>query len=466
MLIPPQMLVTWYKQGGFLVVACLGPPKLSLLSKSQSIEVNLTMPFLPKKRNSNHTKTIFHAYSDLIYNIVLFKEGKREQDQRVTGKDGNSIYVFEHLMLNTNYCVEAQIYRLNSECRPSVILCTRIQDDIREYLWIVPLVIVLVMVMLAFGIVMQTLILNLFSSSIPKTLTILSEDLHINLNYKMKEYNQEEDHISFLSVSDLEEAETKNRVQLLPENDAVDAEESVCYHRNEFGLGHQDNEAYSRSSTETDILEDRQTEDNSGFSESLKDCYSKNIDYENGLKPEIPLSAKLNSELDSGLLETISFPNYDKAQYAGTRGYDGGSLNYTENMKNNVVGVTWESIMDVQCNIPLSSVKLAAIEELALKYSDFDDKDIDITEERSTGSLCRNSNEVIDCCEYNTNDLHDYGPLNQETFQSSKRTGMDDPGYESYPKIGSSECVPASGYETRQALPNFKCTSRELGLET
>ncbi|XP_078067824.1 interferon alpha/beta receptor 2-like [Mustelus asterias] len=188
----------------------LGPPLINITSHVQTINITLDMPLTPHK-DKDESMTVQNIDSTLIYILTLLdKDGKRLALDTVRPDDsGKGYYQFENLKSKSTYCVSARFWSAaNKHTKDSVKLCTITSPQNADILWIALLIAVLVFIGGASLCCVVVWMLREFTylcfaeSKLPKSLAIISEDLHVDLHCKELDENLEGDHISFITHDD------------------------------------------------------------------------------------------------------------------------------------------------------------------------------------------------------------------------------------------------------------------------
>ncbi|XP_051877940.1 uncharacterized protein LOC127573605 isoform X2 [Pristis pectinata] len=190
----------------------LGPPIINVKSNIQTIEVTLDMPLTPhKQRHNNKLKTLKDIDPHLIYIVILVdKNGKEYTNGKVKpDKLGKGYYLFENLKSSFTYCVVARFESLlNIYMKDSRKICITTSPKSTDILWIAPLIAATVFIIGVIGtgimiwMLKEFICLHLVQSQLPKSLVLLSQDLHVNLQCQELEENPENDHISFITQND------------------------------------------------------------------------------------------------------------------------------------------------------------------------------------------------------------------------------------------------------------------------
>ncbi|XP_067903824.1 interleukin-20 receptor subunit alpha-like [Heterodontus francisci] len=228
----------------------LGPPIINVRSNNQIIEVTLDMPLTPHKRKDNDKLKKVNDIDRLLTYIVILldKDSKQYANVKVeTDKLGKGYYRFENLKPKFTYCVVAKLESAqNRHTKDSTKICRTTSTQNADMLWIAPLIAVIIVIAgtIIVGIMIWMLkeftCLHLARSQLPKSLIIISEDLHVNLQCQELDKNPEGDHISFIlhdaSSNDYQlkcqSTDLTTKLQLNSRISVTDTDESIFYQSN------------------------------------------------------------------------------------------------------------------------------------------------------------------------------------------------------------------------------------------
>ncbi|XP_041051957.1 uncharacterized protein LOC121282330 isoform X2 [Carcharodon carcharias] len=345
----------------------LGPPIINVTSNNQTIEVTLDMPLTPHKDN-NKPKKVNNIDQSLIYIVTLLDKDNKEYafDKVAPDESGKGYYQFENLKPKFTYCVVAKFgSTANHHTKDSRKICATMLPKNADMMWIAPLTAVLVFIagtiicIVVIWILKEFAHLLLTQSQLPKSLVIISEDLHVNLHCNEMGENLEGDHISFLTQDDrsndyqlkFQSSYLASKVQHTSHNCVTDADESTFYQSNGLSIkGYEHNSLMK----ETDICMYRGIGGPLPYRQSsIENRDSESPSQQNS--PAIPVSYNLQHQQLSSLKDTEE-----------TR-----SSNVDENnpmLKNLLHGLdTWQKIQVETTSaefwkwedVPLSSVKLS-----------------------------------------------------------------------------------------------------------
>ncbi|XP_072361281.1 interleukin-20 receptor subunit alpha-like isoform X2 [Scyliorhinus torazame] len=228
----------------------LGPPIVNVTSNIQTIKITLDMPLTPHKDNDK-PMTVKGIDLSLIYIVTLLdKDGKElALDKVEPDESGKGVYQFKNLKTKSTYCVTATfLSTTNKNTKDSRKICTTTSPQNADILWIAPLIAVLVFI--ASTIICSFVIwmlkefahLHLTQSKLPKSLIIISEDLHVDLHCKELDENPEGDHISFITYDDRsnsyllerQSADLDSKLEHTSHDCAKDTAESIFYECNDL----------------------------------------------------------------------------------------------------------------------------------------------------------------------------------------------------------------------------------------
>ncbi|XP_069749857.1 interleukin-10 receptor subunit beta-like [Narcine bancroftii] len=191
----------------------LGPPIMNVTSNLQTIEVSLDMPVTPQKhRNDSKLKALMDIDPHLIYIIILVDKKDQEYANVKVIPDrrsGKGYYLFENLKPNFIYCVVASFESLiNFNLKNDKKICVSTSTQNTDILWLAPLIAagIFIIGVIVTGILIWLLkeftYLHFVQSQLPKSLVIISQDFHVNLQCQELDENLEDDHLSFIAHDD------------------------------------------------------------------------------------------------------------------------------------------------------------------------------------------------------------------------------------------------------------------------
>ncbi|XP_059832389.1 interleukin-10 receptor subunit beta-like [Hypanus sabinus] len=338
----------------------LGPPIIHVKNNIQTIEVMLDMPLTPHKQGDNKLKILKDIDPHLIYIVILFdKNGKHYMDAKIEpDKLGKGYYLFKNLKPNFTYCVVARFESLlNIHLKDSKKICLTISPQNTDIMWIAPLIAAAVFILGVIGagfmicILKEFTYLHLVQTPLPKSLVIISQDLHVNLQCQELDENPEDDHISFITQDDhsSDYYRRSQRVELAA-SFTDDMNEHLCYQSNGLKCeGYECNSLLQRKDSCSDS-------DNVRLPSSLqpptenKGC----ANYTQNLSPGDPASFHLQYQKFSGVQNTnkASSNNSTEEAAAPEAVHHFGTV---QEIKMEITDVEFWNCSDV----PLSSVKLS-----------------------------------------------------------------------------------------------------------
>ncbi|XP_060688190.1 uncharacterized protein LOC132820218 [Hemiscyllium ocellatum] len=231
----------------------LGPPIINVTSNNQIIEVSLDMPLIPQKDNEK-LNTLKNIYTDVKYVIILHSKDGSEYESEIVRPDdsGKGYFKFNKLKPMVTYCVTTRLETMtNPNMRNSRKICITTSPQSTNVKWIGPMVAALLLIAGAFTIALVIWLLKDFAclclakSQLPKSLAIISEELHVHLQCKESNENPEGDHISFLTNDEtsndyqlkFQSTDPAQNLQLTTTDCSTDMSENVSYLSNSFSSG-------------------------------------------------------------------------------------------------------------------------------------------------------------------------------------------------------------------------------------
>ncbi|XP_072450799.1 uncharacterized protein [Chiloscyllium punctatum] len=435
----------------------LGPPIINVTSNNQIIEVSLDMPLTPQKDNKK-LKTVKNIDNSLKYIIILLsKDGSEYVSETVWPDDsGKGYFKFNNLKPKFTYCVTTRFDSIsNPNTKNSRKICTTTSPQNTNIMWIAPMVAALlliagaVIITLVIWLLKQFTCLCLAKSQLPKSLAIISEELHVNLQCKESNENPEGDHISFLLNDEtsndyqlkFQSTDPAQNLQLTTTNCSTDMGENASYQSNSFNSGSYECNCLPFSNNEPDACTYRTVGDLPNYlTSSFEDRNSTSITQQNS--PESPMLHNVQSW--SSLRddkEARSSNALENDPIGKTLQYNFSSFQETQVEPMSIE--LWKS-----ADVPLSTVKLCFNDD-----SDKDDSDVDAYGD-GISNLLKTKDLCSQCtCDLTTADDQTRNSNLEDQEQFTKFTQfINDNEFQGLGKkptfhTSPSDCMQLSGYE-------------------
>ncbi|XP_043913691.1 interferon alpha/beta receptor 1-like [Protopterus annectens] len=433
----------------------IGPPHLSFNCSNQVAVVALSMPLTPIKTNEGRNMRLSEIFLGLKYIIKLYNEDMELEQEvpRSSQEWKETVHSFSNLRPSTNYCVTARLDRRGSHSREHVMLCCTTSST--EHTWISVLLITLTAVMASFMSCVFLCLLRCYRQKqkqkhIPKALALLSEDLCVDLTCKDKDDTLEGDHISIVSaVSICQTYEWKpqfTHIQLVQDD------------HNSYGKDK--NSAY-KNYCNWSAIRQSQSESNSQVflneeNNSDPPCLSFK-DPSGTVKSVSAAMETVGTDFTSVVMLNLETAESNVSCHQNLqKGYETCGV-LTSEQTNILKNVKPPGLIDswYQSNIPLSSVKLLACEEMNSYDWDLE----------SVGSLINVYSveiQTADDSDSVTHKLWGYKSVAEEDEPFLQRSNTSNVGYKSYPVLCEPIQITGRAYESHNKP--IQCTLSEMRL--